>query len=78
MENVNYKEMSLNDLSHRAEVLKELCHRLNPYEPIASQDLKALQEVGISQIEDPFHLTNTLILYVEDTLEEISKRKQLH
>ena len=78
MMNCDYNDMSLPELHHRAEVLKELCHELDPYSPLKTKDVKRLQGVGIVDIEDPFHLTNTLILYVEDTLEEISKRQKLH
>jgi len=71
--------MTLNELNVRANVLKKLCHELNPYQDICSEDLEKLASVGITTVDDPFHLTNILILYVEDTLEEISKRqKHLH
>lgn len=76
--NTNYSDMTLSDLQKRADILKDLCHRLDPYEPLQDEDLVRLKSIGIHHIDDPFHLTNTLILYVEDTLEEISKRKQLH
>jgi hypothetical protein len=78
MTNNDYTKMSLSDLETRAEVLKELCHNLDPYSPISDPDAKKLADVGINTIDDPFHLTNILILYVEDTLEEISKRQTLH
>jgi phage terminase large subunit-like protein len=72
------KQMSLEELNSRAEILKRLCHELDPYAPINEEDTKALHAMGITQTDDPFHLTNILILYVEDTLEEISKRKTIH
>ncbi len=78
MTNNDYTKMSLSDLEIRAEVLKELCHNLDPYSPISQGDVEKLAAVGINTIDDPFHLTNVLILYVEDTLEEISKRRVLH
>ena len=74
----DYSKMSLNDLEKRAEVLKHLCHHLDPYSPLSQGELKQLEEVGIETTEDPFHLTNILILYVEDTLEEISRRRKVH
>ena len=74
---MNYSEMTLDQLNARANILKELCHELDPYAPLQEKDIKKLAGVGIDHIEDPFHLTNILILYVEDTLEEISKRQKL-
>lgn len=68
--------MTIDQLNMRAEILKQLCHELDPYAPLEEDDLKKLASVGITEIEDPFHLTNILILYVEDTLEEISKRQK--
>ena len=75
--NHQLKELSLSELNARAELLKQLCLNLDPYHPISEEDKAELKELGFREIDDPFRLTNALILSMEDTLEEIQQRSKL-
>lgn len=70
----NLKNLSLKELNSRANTLKELCLSLDPYSTLKEEDREKLVELGCKEIEDPFRLTNELILKMEDTLEEIEER----
>lgn len=70
----NLKNLSLKELNNRASLLKEMCLKIDPYSPLQPREKEELQELGIKNIDDPFRLTNELILRMEDTLEEIDQR----
>ena len=70
----NLKNLSLKELNGRASALKEMCLKLDPYQPLTEGEIGDLEELGIKNIDDPFRLTNELILKMEDTLEEIDVR----
>lgn len=75
--NHQLKELSLSELNARAELLKELCLNLDPYNPLSEEDKAELNELGFQEVDDPFRLTNALILSMEDTLEEIQQRTKI-
>ncbi len=75
MKNQILKELSVSELNARAELLKELCLNLDPYTPLSDEDKTTLNDLGFEELDDPFRLTNALILSMEDTLEEIQKRE---
>lgn len=70
----NLKNLSLKELNGRASALKDLCLKIDPYSPLSEGEKSELNELGIKNIDDPFRLTNELILRMEDTLEEINQR----
>lgn len=49
--------------------LQSICAELDPYSPIDSIMKARLKKFHIVDFSDPFHLTNTLILLLEDALE---------
>lgn len=75
--NHHLKELNLSELNARAELLKQLCLNLDPYNPLSQEDRDELDKLGFKEIDDPFRLTNALILSMEDTLEEIQQRSKL-
>lgn len=70
----NLKNLSLKELNGRASALREMCLKIDPYQPLTNGEKLELEELGIKNIDDPFRLTNELILKMEDTLEEINER----
>lgn len=70
----NLKNLSLKELNQRASLLKEMCLKIDPYSPLEKEEMEELLDLGIKNIDDPFRLTNELILRMEDTLEEINLR----
>jgi hypothetical protein len=70
----NLKNLSLKELNQRASILKEMCLKIDPYSPLKDEEKQELLGLGIKHIDDPFRLTNELILKMEDTIEEINQR----
>lgn len=72
--------------SKRIEELKKLCDRIDPYK-ISHKDFKDLQKFNISDKHystfdeacnelDPFLITNKLLLLLENSIEELEKKKK--
>ena len=58
-------------LKERIKRLSDICQDLNPYEEI-SLDLKnRLAEFHILDLADPFKITNTLLILLEDSIDEL-------
>lgn len=68
------KSLSLEELTHRADLLKKVCLNLDPYSPLNESQVKTLLSLGVKDLDDPFRVTNELILKMENILEEIQKR----
>ena len=64
--NLSQKEL----LSQKIEMLKAICAELNPYETITEEMKERLNAVGIFELNNPFQLTNTLIVMLEDAIEK--------
>ncbi len=63
------------ELKKKATALKKLCQGLDPYAPLSALQKKKLTNLGVQNLEDPFQLTNQLLLLLEDALEELETRK---
>lgn len=68
-------QLDISQLKSRAQLLRELCENLDPYSPLTREERNLLESLGVYDYEDPFQLTNELIMRMEDTLEEIMTRK---
>jgi len=73
--NNTLNQLDISQLKSRAQFLRELCENLDPYSPLTREDKDLLESLGVYSHEDPFQLTNELIMKMEDTLEEILTRK---
>lgn len=51
------------------EILKFLCQNLNPYEELSLEEKLKLQEFGITDLSNPFSITNKLLFLLEDNLQ---------
>ncbi|MCF8059355.1 MAG: hypothetical protein K9K67_08665 [Bacteriovoracaceae bacterium] len=71
---INLKNLSLKELNARANSLKDLCLKIDPYSALTPEEQACLRGLGLNEFSDPFRLTNELILRMEDTIEEISER----
>ncbi|EQC50343.1 hypothetical protein M899_2538 [Bacteriovorax sp. BSW11_IV] len=72
----NEPEKRILELENKAELLKKLCHEIDPYSKITEEQKVSLETLEIVQFDDPFLLTNQLLLLTEDTLEELEELKQ--
>jgi hypothetical protein len=68
-------QLDISQLKLRAQTLRKLCEDLDPYSPLTLDEIKLLESLGVYDYNDPFQLTNELIMRMEDTLEEILKRE---
>ena len=51
-------------------VLKNFVDTFDPYSPISKNDEKFLRTLNIFSIEDPFKVTNQLIILLEELIEK--------
>ena len=52
--------------------LKKFIDRFDPYQPVSKPDQEFLKKLNIHRFNDPFYLSNQLILLVEDLIEKRS------
>lgn len=57
-------------LQEKIKILNKLCHEIDPYKTISSKHQIILAEFGIANFEDPFEVTNRLVVALEDSIEE--------
>jgi ribosomal protein L30/L7E len=69
------QSLSLEELTTKADFLKQLCLNLDPYAPMDDEQKQTLLGLGLKDINDPFRVTNELIMQMENVLEEIQKRQ---
>ena len=58
-------------LEKKIERLKYICDHLDPYTKKDADINERLEEFQLQNIEDPFELTNKLLLMMENTIEEL-------
>jgi len=63
-------------LEKRVDTLKHICQDLNPYEPMTEQQKTVLERFDITDISDPFKVTNLLLMQLEDAITELKKLKE--
>ena len=66
---------SLRTLQKKVKKLQDICQHLDPYSAISDEMRTELNSLGLYTLDDPFVLTKQLILLMEDTLEELEKKK---
>lgn len=73
---LNSKQMRLEELELKILELKVIADEMNPYEPLPLSMKEKLDELGIPISLDPFRLTNTLLLMMEDSIEKRSRLRR--
>lgn len=58
-------------LEARIKKLGDICSELNPYAPIPNELKMRLMDFNILDLSDPFKITNTLLVLLEDTIDEL-------
>lgn len=58
-------------LEERIKKLGEICNDLNPYTPISPEFKLRLREFNILEFDDPFKITNALLILLEDSIDEL-------
>jgi hypothetical protein len=65
----------LSRLQKRVQELRQICDQLDPYSPIPKRMQKKLAKYQINELNNPFEVTNRLLLLLEDSLEELQTRQ---
>lgn len=64
-------EEKVRELEARVKKLSDICTELNPYAPITDDLKMRLMDFHILDLSDPFKVTNTLLMLLEDTIDEL-------
>lgn len=65
-------------LETRIKKLEKICLELNPYETITDELKMQLLDFNIVDLSDPFKITNTLLMLLEDSIDELHLIKPFH
>jgi len=58
-------------LEARIKLLGDICTEINPYEAIPDELKMKLLDFNILDLDDPFKVTNRLLMLLEDTIDEL-------
>lgn len=58
-------------LEARIKLLGDICSEINPYEAIPDEIKMKLMDFNILDLDDPFKVTNKLLMLLEDTIDEL-------
>ena len=59
------------ELQIRIQKLSDICQDLNPYLEVSPELQLRLSEFHILELSDPFKVTNTLLMLLEDSIDEL-------
>lgn len=71
LSNLNPLQEKIDYLEARIKVLGDICTELNPYAPIPNELKMKLMDFNILDLDDPFKVTNKLLMLLEDTIDEL-------
>lgn len=58
-------------LEERIKKLGNICNELNPYVAVSEEFRLRLREFNILEFNDPFKMTNALLILLEDSIDEL-------
>ena len=67
----NLLQEKVDYLEARIKLLDDICTEINPYESIPDELKMKLMDFNILDLNDPFKVTNTLLMLLEDTIDEL-------
>lgn len=67
----NFNNEKILELQNRIQKLSDICQDLNPYQEISAELQIRLSEFHILELSDPFKVTNTLLMLLEDSIDEL-------
>ena len=74
-ETINSVHLSDNEkiqaLESKIAKLSEICQGLDPYAPISVEFKAKLREFNLHNADDPFKITNSLLMLLEDAIDEL-------
>lgn len=72
------KDERIRELEELIETLNIVCSTLDPYRPITESMKAQIEDLNIAFTEDPFNLTNQLVVLLEDAVEELHSLDKKH
>jgi hypothetical protein len=75
LSNYNPLQEKIEELEARIKVLGDICSEINPYAEIPDELKMRLMDFNILNLDDPFKVTNTLLMLLEDTIDELHVMK---
>ncbi|TNF03765.1 MAG: hypothetical protein EP326_02050 [Deltaproteobacteria bacterium] len=72
------KDARIKQLQELIETLNQICSNLDPYQPIAPAMKQSIEKLNIVVTDDPFTLTNQLVVLLEDAVEELHSLDSRH
>ncbi len=67
------KKLRLVELRNKVLKLNAMAETLDPYKEIPLETQDELKSLGVLVLDDPFAITNQLVVILEDTVEELHK-----
>lgn len=61
----------IDELETRIKNLSDICTMINPYDKIPSELQMRLLDFNIVALDDPFKVTNALLMLLEDSIDEL-------
>ena len=71
LSNYNPLQEKIEELEARIKTLGDICSEINPYAEIPDELKMRLMDFNILNLDDPFKVTNTLLMLLEDTIDEL-------
>ncbi|MGB0452846.1 MAG: hypothetical protein ACPGJV_03955 [Bacteriovoracaceae bacterium] len=71
-----FLEKKLGFLEGEIERLNQLCETIDPYSELSEEQVLELGAIGINEVKDPFHVTNQLVVKLEDAIQEFQEIKK--
>lgn len=71
-------EKRIKELQELIETLNTVCSNLDPYKPISGPMKETIEKLNIVVTDDPFALTNQLVVLLEDAVEELHSLDKRH
>lgn len=68
--------MGMESLEQKIADLKKICHEIDPHAPISPGLQKKLAHYHITDWDDPFTLTNRLLVLLEESIEKLELEKR--
>lgn len=68
----------IKELEELIETLNTICSTLDPYKPMNEAMKAQIEKLNIVVTEDPFALTNQLVVLLEDAVEELHSLDKRH
>lgn len=67
----NPLQEKIEELEARIKVLGDICSEINPYVAIPDELKMRLMDFNILNLDDPFKVTNSLLMLLEDSIDEL-------